>query len=324
MAAGWPGRARSRVAATGRKALGYPHLLFGTRRIHLLFGASNIPHPDKAAKGGEDAYFYDERTCTFGVADGVGGSASEGVDPGLFSRALLRQCVAALDGSADGLRAALSAAGRDLCKNSLGGASTLLIGNLEPLDGADGAERGALHVLNVGDCGALLLRPATRRFRQGGTIRWPRLVARTHEQTWYFNCPYQLSVGDAFEQAEDADELRALAQPGDVLIVATDGCLDNLWEVALQTEVAKRLGEIGAHNATTARQAIDALAAAIGEAAAATGRRENEKSLSTPFSAAAAKEGLRFDGGKLDDVCVVVGVVRSGPPPAELRRRGNF
>ena len=32
--------------------------------------------PSKAAKGGEDAFFCDEAKGTFGVADGVGGSAS--------------------------------------------------------------------------------------------------------------------------------------------------------------------------------------------------------------------------------------------------------
>ena len=42
------------------------------------------PHDDKVYKGGEDAY------CTvdtlIAVADGVGGWANRGVDPGLFSK----------------------------------------------------------------------------------------------------------------------------------------------------------------------------------------------------------------------------------------------
>lgn len=50
--------------------------------------AMMIPHPAKAAKGGEDAYFVHSRAL--GVADGVGGWAGTGVDPALFSRALAR------------------------------------------------------------------------------------------------------------------------------------------------------------------------------------------------------------------------------------------
>ena len=39
------------------------------------YGA-NIPHPEKADRGGEDAYFISlPRTSAVGVADGVGGWA---------------------------------------------------------------------------------------------------------------------------------------------------------------------------------------------------------------------------------------------------------
>ena len=60
------------------------------RSLHLLFGTANIPHPSKRDKGGEDAFFADPATGAFGVADGVGGSARNGVDPGVFSRTMLR------------------------------------------------------------------------------------------------------------------------------------------------------------------------------------------------------------------------------------------
>lgn len=47
-----------------------------------------IPHPSKAAKGGEDAIFVDDNLLV--VADGVGGWAQYGVDPGIFSRKLCK------------------------------------------------------------------------------------------------------------------------------------------------------------------------------------------------------------------------------------------
>ena len=42
------------------------------------------PHDDKVHKGGEDAYIATESLIA--VADGVGGWADHGVDPGLFSK----------------------------------------------------------------------------------------------------------------------------------------------------------------------------------------------------------------------------------------------
>jgi len=43
-----------------------------------------IPHPDKVAKGGEDACYTHENLLA--VADGVGGWAEHGIDPGLYSK----------------------------------------------------------------------------------------------------------------------------------------------------------------------------------------------------------------------------------------------
>ena len=201
-----------------------------SRSLHLLFGACGIPHPSKAAKGGEDAFFCDEAKGTFGVADGVGGSASAFVDPGEFSRALLRSCDERLDGSCEALRAVLAGTAQRLREAPVAGSSTLLVGQLEP-------EGATLRLLNIGDCGAMLLRPAARRFRAGGTVAWPRVVLRTTagadahlqdqaplhtsavaqvlrtaEQTHYFNCPYQLD--SEMEQAAGAEVTSRSAEIG--------------------------------------------------------------------------------------------------------------
>jgi len=45
-----------------------------------------IPHPDKAHRGGEDAYF--NSTLMLAIADGVGGWNNQGVDPSKYSRFL--------------------------------------------------------------------------------------------------------------------------------------------------------------------------------------------------------------------------------------------
>lgn len=56
------------------------------KRMRLATAAVAIPHPEKVAKGGEDAYFVSD--LALGVFDGVGGWASIGVDPGLYSKQL--------------------------------------------------------------------------------------------------------------------------------------------------------------------------------------------------------------------------------------------
>eukprot|EP01052_Picozoa_sp_SAG31_P046914 SAG31_NODE_9164_length_1323_cov_2.422386_2_plen_108_part_00 len=54
----------------------------------LSAGWCMLPHPEKVHKGGEDAVFT--QRAVVGVADGVGGWAAQGVDPGLYSKALMR------------------------------------------------------------------------------------------------------------------------------------------------------------------------------------------------------------------------------------------
>jgi len=280
-------------------------------RLHVVFGAAAIPHPAKVQKGGEDAFFFDDRQGMFGVADGVGGSASAGVDPGAFSREMLQRCHAVASGSlVDTLRLA---ADRRLVA---GGSSTLLLGQLDASSDPTGSTR-TLRLLNLGDSGAMILRPAWRNFRRGGKQLWPRVVLRTQDQQHFFNCPYQADAETFDGVGRQADTLSADVQDGDVFIAATDGVLDNLFDPALQTLVARSLPGLREKDPVAAQTAVDALAKAIAEQANAAGLREDDPELRTPFMVAAAQEGLQFAGGKLDDVAVVCGVVRCGeaPPP---------
>ena len=60
------------------------------KKEYLSFrgGVANLPHDDKVYKGGEDAFTASEKLIA--VADGVGGWARQGVDPGLFSKQLAK------------------------------------------------------------------------------------------------------------------------------------------------------------------------------------------------------------------------------------------
>ena len=120
--------------------------------LRIRFGAACKPHPSKLAKGGEDAYFGcrgsegSEGFSCFGVSDGVGGSATASIDPGVFSREMLRRCHLAL--TAEGglpttvldtglgrwMKLALQEAGAGLAAAvpRIEGSATLLLGGLDP------------------------------------------------------------------------------------------------------------------------------------------------------------------------------------------------
>ena len=170
-------------------------LLPGAASLHVVFGAHNVPHPAKAATGGEDAFFFDDRLGTFGVADGVGGSAREGmVDPGEFSRDVLQRCytVASTTWPAPKLTEALEVATG--CPTDLGGSTTLVLGQLED---------NQLRLLNLGDSGAMLLRPSIYNFPgpngEDMPILFPRTVLRSQDQShgWVSvaRCPGPCSIG---------------------------------------------------------------------------------------------------------------------------------
>ena len=55
---------------------------------YFRYKSRNIPHIDKRDKGGEDG--WTESPSFLAIADGYGGWAWQGVDPGLFSKQLCK------------------------------------------------------------------------------------------------------------------------------------------------------------------------------------------------------------------------------------------
>lgn len=161
-----------------------------------------IPHPEKADKGGEDAYFI--QAHALGVFDGVGGWSSIGIDPGLYSKQLahLTSTYIARDGPAsatDALRTATD-------NNRAIGSSTACVVGLD-------AER--LVGVNLGDSGLLVIRRGA-------------VVYRTSEQQHYFNCPYQIGT-DSLDTVDVGAPIDFSLQDGDCLVMGTDGLWDNVF-----------------------------------------------------------------------------------------------
>jgi len=230
-------------------------------------GVSVFPHPDKVQKGGEDAYFISTDGLVLGVADGVGGWAEVGVDPAIYSKALMK-------GSKDFTKTPnyskdpvdIMSAGYTISTDIVGSSTCCIC----VLDG------GYLRCANLGDSGFMVIRRNQVHFR-------------SREQQHSFNFPYQLG-----SQSSDRPEAAILDNvpilDGDLVIVGTDGLFDNLYD--------REILEI-ACSSTNPHQ----IAEKIAKKAQEVGKKTKGVS---PFADGARKIGYDYQGGKLDDVTVVV------------------
>jgi protein phosphatase PTC7 len=169
---------------------------FETAGVHVA--AFMIPKPEGSPLG-EDAFVICDKRTAFAVADGVGGWAEEGVDAGLYSRALMAGCKSALDSSsglslAQALDAALAPA------KLIKGSSTAVLAEIQGR---------TLSVLNVGDSGFIVLRRQGRSSSKGQASYFP--IMRSYEQQYSFNFPFQLGTGSELTAA-DAQTYKFVAQ----------------------------------------------------------------------------------------------------------------
>jgi len=231
----------------------------------LSAGISVVPHPAKRAKGGEDAYFFSSDMSIIGVADGVGGWADLGVDPAIYSRSLMEGARQAAEHSRDPL--VIMNEGYKFSAE-VTGSSTCCICVLDGL---------VLRAANLGDSGFMV-------------IRGTEIIFRTTEQQHAFNSPYQLGTGSS-DLPEHSQMIEVDVQPGDLVVVGSDGLFDNLFDDEILDMTLR------AHEPVTISQLIARRAYAVA----------NDKNAISPFSHIARQCGWPLAiGGKLDDITVVV------------------
>jgi protein phosphatase PTC7 len=116
--------------------------------LRFINGLSAIPHDQKRHKGGEDAWFLSEKMIA--VADGVGGWEAQGVDSGIYSRALCK-FIGKIYGenTSKPLREILIEAAKE---NKEMGSSTAVLLKVEP-------DSDVIHTTNLGDSGYRIFRP---------------------------------------------------------------------------------------------------------------------------------------------------------------------
>lgn len=247
-------------------------------------GAILVPHPDKADKGGEDACFVLKQSGAFGVFDGVGGWAEEGVDPAEYSEKFAEKSAqSVLRGTRDPVAVMKDA--HD--ETQVIGSCTACIAMLK-----DG---NILDVANLGDAGALVAREG-------------EVVYQTSPQQHEFNLPYQLGWAKVYPEGDrpEASERSEISlSPGDVLVLGSDG----LWDNVPHAEVAALCAE---HNGD-AEECAEAIATlAFGYSC--------DPEYDSPFTQQARAvaetrpewgDRRSIIGGKMDDIAVVVAFIDS-------------
>ncbi|RIA81013.1 phosphatase 2C-like domain-containing protein [Glomus cerebriforme] len=269
----------------------------------LNYGGSGIPKSsDKliSAKNdenyysigcGEDSFF--SRYDSLGVADGVGGWRNVAsirnfvADSALYARKLMHYSYAELEkydnvedekyyhyneaNPVDILQASYEQTIKTL--DGVVGSSTALIAILRDDE---------LRIANLGDCGI-------------GVIRYNDYIFRNEEQQHSFNYPYQLGTGSLNTPKNDAQQFTIKIQQGDIIIMGSDGIFDNLFEEDILEEIKDK-------KKIDPQMLSDTLAWKAKQASV-------DLNIDSPFQSRALQEGLPYQGGKRDDISVLVAVV---------------
>ncbi|KAL1336261.1 hypothetical protein HN51_030653 [Arachis hypogaea] len=256
------------TASHGRKT--------STTEFCLISGAACLPHPSKASTGREDAYFISHSNW-LGVADGVSDWSLQGSNAGHYIRELIEKCkniVSDHENLSTMKPAEVITSGAAETQKS--GSSAILVAHF------DGQ---AFHAANVGNTGFMVIRD--------GCI-FKKSTPMFHE----FSFPLQIVTGE--DPSEIIEEYKIDVNDGDVIITASNGLFDNLYDQEIASVVSKSL------QANLKPQEIAEL---LAMRAQEVGRSSFARS---PFGDAAQAAGyVGYTGGKLDDVTVIVSSVKT-------------
>ncbi|GAP83595.1 putative 5-azacytidine resistance protein azr1 [Rosellinia necatrix] len=301
----------------------------------------------KRPASGQDAFFIsrvgDTNAVAFGIADGVGGWEESGVDPADFAHSFCDYMASAAyehrsngNGSPLAPRALMQRGYDDVRKDRSikAGGSTASV--------AVASEDGKLEVANLGDSGFVHL-------------RLNAVHMYSEPQTHAFNTPYQLSIvppsmlarAAAFggarlcDNPKDADITQHTLKHGDIVILASDGLWDNLFNQDILRIASRLMTGIGAWKMSDGgirvvddlrrftepedpAQRIATLQSTLASDITTAAKAASiNRRLDGPF----AKEVQKYypqenwHGGKIDDICVVVLVASDNRKTPEEQSR---
>ncbi|KIW63841.1 hypothetical protein PV04_08813 [Phialophora macrospora] len=228
-----------------------------------------------------------------------------------------------------------SSEAKDSSKNDILGTTTASSALLYHKGGASGSTPVIL-ATTLGDCKVLVIRPSpsaspsstpsdsdTDSESTGGTILY-----HSKEQWHWFDCPRQLGTNSPDTPTGNAvcDTIEDI-EVGDVVAVLSDGVTDNLWEHEICKIICESIRQWHDSAASSApdddggkskpngngsedgdaKDGVVYVARRLMNAAREVAMDPNAES---PYMERAFDEGIAAEGGKLDDISVVIGIVR--------------
>jgi serine/threonine protein phosphatase PrpC len=157
-----------------------------------------------------------------------------------------------------------------------------------------------IYATNLGDCAVLVIRPKDQQ-----------IIYKTKEQWHWFDCPRQLGTNSPDTPKDNAVVETVDIQEGDVVLAVSDGVSDNLWE----NEVCQKVCDAVKSWEEGAPGSEDGMVHVARELMNAARVIAQDPFAESPFMERAVEEGLPMEGGKMDDISVVMGMCR--------KRKGN-
>lgn len=271
---------------------------------------------------GEDFFYVTDMRngsgVALGVADGVGGWVDSGIDPSIFSQSLMHYAyrysrdswagepetdptqdqgdLNQVEGCELTPYQCLDLAYQSVLRDGQvkAGSSTACLISLN-------SASGVLRAANLGDSGFMIIRSSM-------------VIHKQRAQTHFFNCPLQLtklpsSSSDDTHYSLDSPSSAAYYETrlrdGDIVVVYTDGLSDNVFpnEIAKICLLAGRSGGLEDDRIQSMAEAIVRYALSC----------MGDSKRMSPFSQEAKRKGMIYRGGKVDDVTVVMALVRETP-----------
>ncbi|KIW98326.1 uncharacterized protein Z519_01910 [Cladophialophora bantiana CBS 173.52] len=188
----------------------------------------------------------------------------------------------------------------------------------------------------LGDCKILLIRPShfppsssssssPETENDDGAGARGRVLYHSKEQWHWFDCPRQLGTNSPDTPLQNAVcDIIDNVEVGDVVAVLSDGVTDNLWEHEICENICESMSRWNNHGSgeggqsPTSHREEQELEEAKKDGVIYVARRlmnaareiAMDPNAESPYMERAFDEGIAAEGGKLDDISVVIGVVR--------------
>ncbi|GAA6059880.1 hypothetical protein JCM10212_007085 [Sporobolomyces blumeae] len=277
---------------------------------------------------GEDSYFL--RADSLGVADGVGGwSKHAGANPARWARKFMHHCSAELAryeniddelflqyyeiDPVEVMQLAFEKCLSESKDEGIIGSSTALLAILR---------NDELRLANLGDCYCCVIRDND-------------YVFRSEEQQHSFNFPFQAGTNSKDTPIKDAQRIVVKVQKDDIVLLASDGLVDNVFSDDLLEEVLRFVSTSPSPSPSpvSASSASSSSSTSTSSPASSNGQKrytlnrfspqlvaeslcyraksvyDDPRAVASPFQNRAVEEGLYYAGGKRDDVTCLIGVV---------------